>query len=676
MKCKKVVSGLLACVMAATTVFTGNVVSVRAETPGLVVDYDFSQAVDGKIKNKASNMIGQHDATLKGADKVAFADGAMELKNEGTQGAWVEFPTSIMDSLANKEQFTIEAKFARNKVEDDAAWLFCFGSDPKARGVSYLFLCPKFKWDANHLRAGIKNAVDKDENEKLFSTARVLEDEKFYTADLVFDKGTIKLYIDGVPVKDAAGNDSLASGYSIMDDVITPGCKDGVLGYIGKSCWNPDPNFTGKIQSFKIYDGVLTDAEVQAPYQAQFQEDFDKALKIEGMLGKNESKDSIKYNLDLQQKYGDLTVNWTSDKPEVIATDGKVSGVASDTTVNLKAKTESGALTAEKSFAVTVKPADRTKLDEAITKITQIIEGGYCTEADKQKLEKAKEDAEKATSANQTDVDKLVKDIERILNSIDNPTESPEYVDPFSALGDTFSPTPADMTLAPKQTKSVKASAIPENIQKVVEVTYASDNKNVADIDANGNVSAKGLGYAVITTTIKAKSDGYEQEYYTLVKVDVDMSGVKASAKESTLAKGKTTTIDYTLPEGIDAKEATVDYRATGAVSVKDGKVTAKSAGEGNVYVKVKIGGKNITRKVAIKVGDITGASTLKVKKSTKLKVSGISGKVKWSLDKKSKKLAKISSSGKLTAKKKAGKVKVTAKVGNITMTKTIKIKK
>ena len=44
-------------------------------------------------------------------------------------------------------------------------------------------------------------------------------------------------------------------------------------------------------------------------------------------------------------------------------------------------------------------------------------------------------------------------------------------------------------------------------------------------------------------------------------------------------------------------------------------------------------------------------------------------------MDKKGKKLAKISSSGKLTAKK-AGKVKVTAKVGKITMTKTIKIKK
>ena len=62
--------------------------------------------------------------------------------------------------------------------------------------------------------------------------------------------------------------------------------------------------------------------------------------------------------------------------------------------------------------------------------------------------------------------------------------------------------------------------------------------------------------------------------------------------------------------------------------------------------------------------------------KSISLKVKGISGRVKWSLDSKGKKLATISASGKLKAKKKAGKVTVTAKVGSVTMTKTITIKK
>ena len=122
---------------------------------------------------------------------------------------------------------------------------------------------------------------------------------------------------------------------------------------------------------------------------------------------------------------------------------------------------------------------------------------------------------------------------------------------------------------------------------------------------------------------------------------------------------------------------STVSYRATGAVSVnKNGKVTAKKAGTGKVYVKVSAAGKSITRTVTIKVGEITGNSSVKVNKSISLKVKGISGRVKWSLDSKGKKLATISASGKLKAKKKAGKVTVTAKVGSVTMTKTITIKK
>ena len=103
--------------------------------------------------------------------------------------------------------------------------------------------------------------------------------------------------------------------------------------------------------------------------------------------------------------------------------------------------------------------------------------------------------------------------------------------------------------------------------------------------------------------------------------------------------------------------------------------MTANKAGKGTVVVKVKAGGKTITKKVTFNVGEITGESKVKVKKSITLKVTGISGKVTWSLDKKGKKLAKISKRGKLTAKK-TGKVTVTAKVGKVTMKKTVKITK
>ena len=165
-----------------------------------------------------------------------------------------------------------------------------------------------------------------------------------------------------------------------------------------------------------------------------------------------------------------------------------------------------------------------------------------------------------------------------------------------------------------------------------------------------------------------------------MVKVDFDVKKITAKAKATALAKGKTTTISVTYPSTYSTalkNSANVTYRATGAVSVdKKGKVTAKKAGTGKVYVKVSLAGKSITKTVTVNVGEITGPTSVKIKKSITLKVTGIKGKVKWSLDKKGKKLAKITQKGKLTALKKTGKVKVTAKVGKVSMTKTITIKK
>lgn len=84
---------------------------------------------------------------------------------------------------------------------------------------------------------------------------------------------------------------------------------------------------------------------------------------------------------------------------------------------------------------------------------------------------------------------------------------------------------------------------------------------------------------------------------------------------------------------------------------------------------------KKVTKKASIK---ISGKLTVKKGKSVilKAKLTNLSGKIKWSVDKK--KLAKITSKGKLKAQFKAlkkGKVKVTAKVKKVKKTVTIKIK-
>lgn len=644
------------------TTVTVKVNDPSAEKPEVAADYDFAgaQTGDNTLVDKSEN---GNDAWLEG-DEITFEDGVMTLGDQ----SYVELPLEIMDSLDDKEKFTIEIEFAKNKNCGNNAWLFCLGSKVKSSGTNYMFLSPNF--EGKTLRSGIKNSS----TEKLFATSTQPEIDKTYTVNMVFDHGTIRLYWNGIQVKGDDGNE-LKSGYSIMDDVVTPGTENGVLGFIGRSCWAPDGYYQGKVSKFKVYNKALTNDEVQEAYREPFEKNFKENFTVDKILGtKNPSKDEVKYNLPLPSTFEEMPITWETSNKDVITDKGTVMNQAADTQVVLTAKVGSGILTAETTFTLTVKPADKTALTTAVAEAKKALDDPYRSDNSKAKIQALVKKAEAVLS--QTEVDTLVKNIEK---AIANKEYSDLYLDPFTEI-DKVDLVKENVSVMPKGTVSVMNKAVPTAVKDIVTVTYKSQTPSVATVNSSGTVTGVKAGYALILTTVTAKSDGYAVEYQTLVKVDLDVKQITAKAKKAKLAKGKTTTISVTYPKTYSTalkNSATVTYRATGAVSVnKAGKVTAKKAGTGKVYVKVSLAGKSITKTVTVKVGEITGPSSVKIKKSIQLKVKGISGKVKWSLDKKGKKLAKITQKGKLTAKKKTGKVKVTAKVGGVTMTKTITIKK
>lgn len=642
----------------------------------VAADYDFSGAVDGKLVDISNH---GNDAAIQDLDCVEFTEVADDEDYMtfigGENDGYVELPMSIMDDLTDKEQFTIEARFAKSADCGTNAWLYCFGSKPQKTGTNYMFLSPNF--DGKTLRAGIKNSSV----EKLFGTSMQPAVDQWYTVNMVFNKGTVKLYVNGKMIKGDKGNE-LKSDYSIMDDVITPGTQDGILGFIGKSCWSADKNYKGKISRFTVYNKAMTDEEVQTSdpaYQEEFEKELEDGLKVTDILGKNASAAEVRYNLSLPSTFNEVDLKWESLSKDVITDKGVVTSGTTDQNVKLKATATSGALTASVELEVTVKPVDKTKLQEAINNANVKMADPNYAQSSKDELQKLIDKGN--TISKQSEVDSLVRDINNFVNKLDY---SDLYKDPFTAIDDSKL-VKANLTVAPKATASVLNAGIPASIKDMVTVTYKSNKTSIATVDPNtGKVTAKSkVGYAVITTTVTAKYDSFAMEYQTVVKVDLDLksskNGVTAKASATSLAKGKTTTVKVTYKGASKTAKskgvkATVTYRATGAVSVsKTGKITAKKAGTGKVYVKVAMAGKNITKTLTVKVGEITGASSVKVKKSITLKVKGLSGKVTWKVDKT--KLAKISSKGKLTAKK-AGKVKVTAKVGKVTMTKTITIKK
>lgn len=628
-------------------------------TKGIAVEYDLTQIVDGKVVDKTGR---GNDAIVQGESGISFTEeDGKTVMVMASNDSYLELPVSIMDSLTNKEQFTVETSFAKSKDCGNNAWLFCFGSNVKSTGTNYMFLSPNF--DSKTLRAGIKNSS----SEKLFGTSIQPKVDDWYTVNMVFDKGVVKLYWNGVLIQGDNGT-KLDSGYSIMNDIVTPGTSNDILGYIGKSCWAADKNYQGKIASFKIYDKAMTDEEVQLSnpeYREAFQKILNEGIAVEDIIGNNSSADAIRYDMSLPETYNENDIIWECSNPDRILPDGTVKNGETDENVTLTATMCSGALVATKDFEVTVKAIDRTDLEVVIASAQKAIEKEY---ADPVSVAVVRKEIERANAAStQTEISNAIIKIEKAVNNI---KLLDVEADPFILIDESNRITSVEI----KAGETVKVFTLPEAIKGAVTVSYISSNPEIATVDTNGVVTGVKNGNANVIATVTANKDGFAMEYQTLVKVvgattTTQIVTVTASVTNDTIVKGQSTQMTVVAPEG-----STIKYRAKGAVAVtKTGKITGKKGGTGTVYAIVTVSGKTVTRKVTVKVGDISGKSTVKVKKSIKLSVTGISGKVKWSVNKKS--LATISSKGVLKAKKN-GKVIVTAKVGKYTIKKTITIKK
>ena len=287
-------------------------------------------------------------------------------------------------------------------------------------------------------------------------------------------------------------------------------------------------------------------------------------------------------------------------------------------------------------------------------------------------IQNALRDTSKLTQAEITELNKILTQSQAALN---DPTASSEAISTFvsrtKAILDpaAISVDKTSVSVEIGKTATVKATVYPENDT----VTWTTANSKVATVK-NGVITGVGIGSTVIT--VKSSSNVTASVNVTVTGTP-GLSSVTAKPVKSKIAKGGSTTVKINYPATVSAKSPKADYKASGAVSVtKTGKITGKKAGAGNVTVTITIPstGEKITRSVTVNVGAITGKS-VKVGKTTKLKVKGLAGKVKWTIVK-NKKLATINkSSGVLTGKKK-GTVTVQAKIGTVKIQQKITIKK
>jgi len=216
------------------------------------------------------------------------------------------------------------------------------------------------------------------------------------------------------------------------------------------------------------------------------------------------------------------------------------------------------------------------------------------------------------------------------------------------------------------QTVSLNAEVVPDTTTDTV--TWSSNNTNVATVSANGVVTGKSAGTAVISVTageITETCTVTVKNPTVTLKAASNKMEVGATYKVET--KSVTPSTEKVAYKSSDTKVATVNSTT--------GVVTAKAAGTAKITATTTNGATAVctitVNKPSIK---ITGKSSVKVGKKITLIATpkGVKGTVKWSVNKP--KFAKINK-GKLTGKAK-GTVTVTAKIGKVKATKKITIKK
>ncbi|CDB69485.1 bacterial group 2 Ig-like protein [Eubacterium sp. CAG:252] len=129
-------------------------------------------------------------------------------------------------------------------------------------------------------------------------------------------------------------------------------------------------------------------------------------------------------------------------------------------------------------------------------------------------------------------------------------------------------------------TYKLTATVLPENTTDSKSVSWSSSNSEVATVDANGTVTAKRAGTAVITaTSTNGKTAGCT---VTVSKKEIPITEISLDKSSATLTEGETTTLVATvLPENTTYGKSVKWSSSNVAVATVDimGKVTAKSAG-------------------------------------------------------------------------------------------------
>ena len=157
----------------------------------------------------------------------------------------------------------------------------------------------------------------------------------------------------------------------------------------------------------------------------------------------------------------------------------------------------------------------------------------------------------------------------------------------YKVTGVSLNKTSTELTVG--QSETLTATITPDNATNK-NVTWSSDNQNVATADANGNVTAVGAGTAQITVTT-ADGSFTDTCQVTVNAATVPVTGVTLDKAELTLTEGNSEALVATItPDNAANKTVTWTSSNPSVATVNNGEVTAVSAGEATITVTTEDG--------------------------------------------------------------------------------------
>ena len=423
-------------------------------------------------------------------------------------------------------------------------------------------------------------------------------DKDWHHITFVGTEDKITYYVDGVKQFDA--------------DSVNPLDGENSDIFVGLTYWSADTCFNGLVDDVRVYNTAKTEDEVTELdadlFNELLQAKADAAFTDETLLGKNTDKADVKYNLNLPEELDGATVTWTSSNEDVIKADGTVLNQTEATDVTVTATIKAGKLTATKNLTVTVAALDRSVLTALVAQ-AKTLDITYATEASAKRLTDAIAAGEAAASYEE--VEAATTELNKAITGL---TLTEAYENPFGLIAE---PT-AKQTM--KVGESRQILYVPDEVKATTEITYLSSNDAVVTY-ADGKATAKAEGKATVTAIVTSKYNNYVVEY----SVALDIT----KADDPTPNPDPTPTPNPTPNPGNNGGNTTPDNGTN-----NDSNATTTKASLNVSSVKLGAGEK------------------------FSLKAENATGKVAYSTS--NKKVATVTSAGKITAKKK-GKATITA---------------